>query len=315
MESDARVVEMFARLGLDARSVLIEPGDDGTRELCGSFDEPSKERMNPGAPGFGLGVPHMIGSPGFELSFARSGLGRRDDRFPFLVTWELELEVDAGPESAERLYGKIRDLIESMADASVEGFFVRVRLVERNGLVGHAVGVEFVRRPDRGAARIVVYDSTVHRDRPTYSLTRALIRGPLSAVASCPRCVRAMGWNPRARSGARAFAPAFALQFGDDEFCQTWIYVLYELRAEAGSAKAAAALASASDPGAMRRRLVEFVRRATRSGFAVEFWVRRFIDRSDGGRVLGWDFLRWLRWAAELPGFGKEYVADALKYR
>jgi hypothetical protein len=311
MEGDAGVADTFARLGLDVRSVPLAPGYDGARQLWSLYDVPANIALRPGALGFGMGVPLMMNSPKFQAWFGRWGLGRRDDRFPFVALARLELTVDDGPESGERLYGRIRDLLESMADASIEGFYVRVHLGERNKLVGHCVGVEFVLEPDPGAARIVVYDPWARRDEPPSLKTRELIRGPLWRVASCPRCARAMLWDPSKRPFPFRFAPRVAPQTVGDGFCQTWLYVLYELRAEAGNAEAALELASASEPAAMRRRLVDFLRRAVRSDFATEFWERRTLRRRDGGEASGADFLRWLRWAAELPGFGAGYVAAA----
>jgi hypothetical protein len=311
MEGDARVADMFARLGLDARSVPFGPGDDGARELCNLYDTSWYGPLMAGAPGFGVGVPFMTSSARFAARFARSGLGRRDDRFPFIAVEGMQ--VVSGPESVEGLYGKILGIVESMADASVEGFYLSVGLIEYNNPSGHAVGVEFVREPAPGAARIVVYDSAASRREPACRMTRALIRGPLSAVASCPRCARAMLWDPGERPFPRLFAPLVEPQTAGDEFCQTWIYVLYELRAEAGSWEAAEVLASASDPATMRRRLVDFVRRAARSDFASEFWEMRTLYRR-GGQASGADFLRWFRWAAELPTFGARYVAAAPRF-
>jgi hypothetical protein len=312
MESDARVAEMFARLGLDVRSDPIPPGEDGARELLDLYDDPTtKYLICPGWEEFGMGAPFMISSVGFEGAFEGSGFRRRDDRFPFVFSRRLEFMIGGGSESSESLYQELRDVVEDMADASVEGFYVRVVLCSRHSRESHAVGVEFVREPAPGAARILLYDSVAYKNWPVDEWSRPLIRGPLGAVARCPRCARAMLWDPGERSQVRVFAPPFASQSGDDEFCQSWPYVLYELRVEVGSFEAALALASASGPAAMRRRLVDFVRRAVRSEFASAFWGERTLRRRDGGEASGADFLRWLRWAAELPGFGEGYVVEA----
>jgi hypothetical protein len=114
-------------------------------------------------------------------------------------------------------------------------------------------------------------------------------------------------------AGVRRFSPRFPLQAGDDAFCLTWVYVAYELRAGVESYGAAAAAANLFGPEGMRRRLVGLFRRAVRSRQADLFWEERELELPDGSRVSARRFLEWLRWAAELPTFGEQYVAAAPK--
>jgi hypothetical protein len=351
--------ETFRSLGLDVVADPLPPGDDGAGRLL-ALHLARNPGLQPGAPGFAPGVPGMMNNSRLLARLApRLGDPRRFPVLPVRGAW---LDTRPSGWNAEYVYVEIRGVLEERSDADDDGFWLVVTSGLPNEGVWHAVGLEFVRRPARGAPRIFLYDplecASAHRDAEFADL---MLWGPVAMVASCPRCARAMGWDAPAPAdawgrfgtreraldsaetaamlraayppplpvparvddiagaleealfamGVRAFAPRFAPQAGDDELCQTWIYVMYELRVEAGSPRAALELANASDPAAMRRRMVDFVRRAVRGEEAAAFWDARLLLRDSGGDVAGSRFLDWLRWAAAQPGFGEEYVSAA----